>query len=577
MTWGDPISMNVLGLSYMYHDSAAVLVRDGRVAAAAEEERFSRLRHCLDFPSRAVEWCLADAGLGAEALDAVAFYEKPYLKFERVLRTHLAMWPRSWPSFRRFLPMWLGYKLPVARTIRERLGRDVPVMFIDHHTAHAASAFLPSPFERAMIVTLDGTGEWSTLCRGTGEGEALTLTDEARFPHSYGLLYSAVTAHLGFEVNEGEGKVMGLAAHGRPDLLKELRTVADVRGDGSLRLDLDYFAFHHDLVMTNERFRALLGPARAPGAPVTDAHKSLAASLQALLEDAAQRMVRDLHARTGLTDLCLAGGVALNCAMNAGLLEHTPVKRLFIQPAAGDSGAALGAALYASGRLAGGSRRWRMEHAFLGPEYDEKAIESALVAAGASFRRFEPEALVEEVSGRLAAGQVLGWFQGRMEWGPRALGHRSILADPRDPDMQRRVNSKVKRRESFRPFAPAMPLEDAGRWFEKVHESPFMTLALPVRPERRAEIPSVVHVDGTARLQTVRPGSDPYFHSLLRSFGRRTGVPVLLNTSFNGRREPIVCSPDDAVACHRSCGLDALAIGPFLAEKLGEEHEPTRL
>ncbi len=565
----------MLGLSYMYHDSAAVLVRDGIVAAAAEEERFSRLRHCLDFPSRAVEWCLADAAIEACDIDAAAFYEKPYLKFERVLRTHLAMWPRSWPSFKRFLPMWLNYKLPAARTIRERLGRDLPVMFIDHHTAHAASAFLPSPFERAMIVTLDGTGEWSTLCRGAGEGENLILSDETRFPHSYGLLYSAVTAHLGFEVNEGEGKVMGLAAHGRPELLDRLRAVADVRADGSLSLDLDYFAFHHELVMTNHRFAELLGPARAPGASVTDAHKALAASLQALLEDAVQRLVRDLHARTGLTDLCLAGGVALNCAMNAALLEHTPVKRIFIQPAAGDSGAALGAALYASGRLAGGARRWRMEHAFLGPEYAQASIESALRAAGARYRRLEPEALVEEVSGRLAAGQVVGWFQGRLEWGPRALGHRSILADPRDAGMRERVNSKVKRRESFRPFAPAMPWEDASRWFERVHESPFMTLALPVRPERRAEIPAVVHADGTARLQTVRRESDPLFHRLLRSFGRRTGVPVLLNTSFNGRREPIVCSPEDALACHRRCGLDALAIGPFLAEKLEEdEHEP---
>ncbi len=559
----------------MYHDSAACLVRDGLVVAAAEEERFSRLRHCLDFPSRAVEWCLADAGLDAAALDAVAFYEKPYLKFERVLRTHLAVWPRSWPSFKRFLPMWLAYKLPVARTIRARLGRDVPVLFVDHHVAHAASAFLPSPFERAMILTIDGTGEWSTLCRGTGEGEEIKLSEEGRFPHSYGLLYSAVTAHLGFEVNEGEGRVMGLAAHGRPELLERLRRVVDVRADGSLRLDLDYFSFHHDLVMTNPLFAALLGPPRAPGAPVTDAHKALAASLQALLEDAAQRLVRDLHARTGLTDLCLAGGVALNCAMNAGLLEHTPVKRIFVQPAAGDSGAALGAGLYASGRLAGGSRRWRMDHAYLGPEYGEERMESVLRAAGARYRRLSPEALVEEISGRLAAGQVVGWFQGRMEWGPRALGNRSILADPRDPLMQERVNSKVKRRESFRPFAPAMPLEDAERWFQTVHESPYMTLALPVRPERRADIPSVVHTDGTARLQTVRREAAPLFHALLRSFGRRTGVPVLLNTSFNGRREPIVCTPEDAWSCHRRCGLDALALGPFLVEKAEEAYETT--
>lgn len=556
----------------MYHDSAACLVRDGAVAAAAEEERFSRLRHCLDFPSRAVEWCLADAGLSSSSLDAVAFYEKPYLKFERVLRTHLAVWPRSWPSFRRFLPIWLKHKLPVAQTIRARLGRDVPVFFVDHHAAHAASAFLPSPFERAMIVTIDGTGEWSTLCRGSGEGKNFELSEDVRFPHSYGLLYSAVTAHLGFEVNGGEGSVMGLAAHGRPDLLERLRRVVDVRDDGSLRLDLDFFSFHHDLVMTNERFAGLLGPARTPGAAVSDAHKALAASLQALLEDGVQRLVRDLHARTGLTDLCLAGGVALNCAMNASLLERTPVKRIFVQPAAGDSGAALGAALYAHVRE-GGDRNWRMDHAFLGPSYGDDAIESVLRAAGARYRRLAPDELVEEVSRRLADGRVVGWFQGRLEWGPRALGHRSILADPRDQGMRERVNSKVKRRESFRPFAPAVPWEDADRWFEHPHESPYMALALPVRPERRAEIPSVVHADGTARVQTVRREIDPLFHALLRAFGRRTGVPALLNTSFNGRREPIVCTPEDAWACHRRCGLDALAIGPFLAEKAEADHE----
>lgn len=555
----------------MYHDSAACLLRDGLVAAAAEEERFSRLRHCLDFPSRAVEWCLEDAGLSAGSLDAVAFYEKPYLKFERVLRTHLAVWPRSWKSFRRFLPMWLKHKLPVAQTVRARLGRDVPVLFVDHHAAHAASAFLPSPFERAMILTIDGTGEWSTVVRGSGEGSRMTLDDEIRFPHSYGLLYSAVTAHLGFEVNSGEGSVMGLAAHGRPDLLERLRRIVDVRGDGSLRLDLDYFSFHHDLVMTNERFADLFGPPRNPGSAVGDAHKALAASLQALLEDGVQRMARDLHARTGLTDLCLAGGVALNCAMNASLLERTPVRRVFVQPAAGDSGAALGAALYVHAR-GGGARSWRMEHAYLGPAYADDAVEAVLSEAGARYRRLGPAELIEEAARRLAGGEIVGWFQGRLEWGPRALGHRSILADPRDAAMRERVNAKVKRRELFRPFAPALPWEDAERWFERPHESPFMSLALPVRPERRAEIAAVVHADGTARLQTVREEIEPQFHALLRAFGRRTGVPALLNTSFNGRREPIVCSPRDAWACHRRLGLDALAIGPFIAEKAEEHH-----
>ena len=433
--------MNVLGLSYMYHDSAAVLVRDGLVAAAAEEERFTRLRHCLDFPARAIEWCLADAGLRAAELDAVAFYEKPYLKFERVLRTHLAVWPRSWPSFRRFLPMWLNYKLPAARTIRERLGHEVPVLFIDHHTAHAASAFLPSPFERAMIVTMDGTGEWSTLCRGTGEGESLVLSDEVRFPHSYGLLYSAVTAHLGFEVNEGEGKVMGLAAHGRPELLARLRRVARVGEDGGLRLDLDYFAFHHDLVMTNDRFAGLFGPPRTPGAPVGDAHIALASSLQALLEDAAQRLVRDLHARTGLTDLCLAGGVALNCAMNAGILEHTPVKRLFLSPPpAFERGAGRGSTRPAVSR---GLGRWRMEQAFWGrnstrpPSSPPCAPQCALPALS--------QRLVEEVARRLAEARCWAGFRGA--WvGPR-LGHRRYWP-LRDPGMR---SGSIRRSSAANP------------------------------------------------------------------------------------------------------------------------------
>ncbi|MCB9662608.1 MAG: carbamoyltransferase [Alphaproteobacteria bacterium] len=554
-------------MSYMYHDSAACLVRDGEVVAAAAEERFLRIKHTVDFPVRALEYVLAEGGIGVDDLDAIVFYEKPFLKFERILKSHLMVWPRSYASFRRFLPMWLNYKLRVPQIIRQQTGYQGKIYFSDHHYAHAASAFLPSGFDKAIVLTMDGTGEWSTLAMGVAEGTRIRLDRDVRFPHSIGLLYSSVTAHLGFKVNGGEGKVMGLASYGEPRFADQLRKVFRVFDDGSFQLDLDHFSFHYDLVMTNERFAALTIPPRTPESELRQEHKDLAASLQLVVEEAILQLVKHAHATYGLTDLCIAGGVGLNCVANGRILRDTPIERIFVQPASGDDGGALGSALHVYSALLGGTERPRMEHAYLGPSYDDAAIEALLAEVGADYVRLDDEELVDHVAGLIERGLVVGWFQGRMEYGPRALGNRSILADPRDPGMKDRLNARVKFRESFRPFAPAVPLDDAGTYFDTTHPSPFMLLAVPVKPEAQAILPSITHVDGTARLQTVTPTSNPRFHDLLQAFGRRTGVPVLLNTSFNLRGEPIVCTPQEAWACYARTGMDALVLGRYVITK----------
>ncbi|MFA5139144.1 MAG: carbamoyltransferase [Elusimicrobiota bacterium] len=559
--------VRILGLSYMYHDSSACLVSDGEAVAAAAEERFIRMKHSVDFPIRAIRYCLSEGRLSAGDLDAVVFYEKPYLKFERILKSHLMTFPRSYASFRRFLPMWLNYKLCVPQIIRKQTGYTGRVFFTDHHYAHAASAFLPSPFERAMILTMDGTGEWSTLAMGLGEGTRVRLDKDIRFPHSLGLLYSAVTAHLGFKVNGGEGTVMGLAAYGKPRFRRQFEEVLRVRDDGSFRLNLDCFSFHYDLVMTNPRFSALFCPPRTPGSEIRPEHEDLAASLQAAVEDVVLRLVRHAHRIYGLDALCLAGGVALNCVANGLILERTPIKRIFIQPAAGDDGGSLGAALYLYTQLLGGTERKPMRTASLGPSYGADEIEAALRERGLRYERLPEDALLTRTAQLLSEGRIVGWFQGRMEFGPRALGNRSILADPRDPRMKDTLNARVKHREPFRPFAPAVCEESAQDYFVARHESPFMLLSVPVREEKRSVLPGVTHVDGSARLQTVGKAQDPLFFGLLKAFERRTGVPVLLNTSFNVRGEPIVCTPRDACACFLRTEMDALAIGPFLARK----------
>jgi carbamoyltransferase len=565
----------ILGLSAYYHDSAAALVRDGRVVAAAQEERFSRKKHDASFPARAVAYCLRAAGLGADDLDFVVFYDKPLAKFERLLETYLAFVPRGWRNFRRALPAWLKDKLPLRRTLRRALGPrcTAPLLFLEHHESHAASAFFPSPFDEAAVLTLDGVGEWATAVRGVGVGNRLRLTDELRFPHSLGLLYSAFTAYCGFKVNGGEYKLMGLAPYGRPVYLDAiLRHLIDLKPDGSFWLDQRYFNYCQGLTMTGRAFHRLFGgPPRRPETELTRRHMDLAASVQAVTEEVVLRLGRDLHRQTGMRHLVLAGGVALNCVANGRLLREGPFDDIWAQPAAGDAGGALGAALFVWHQLLGKPRHSygqdKQQGSFLGPAFDDTAIAHFLDNTGAPYRRYDEEELAGRVAELLAAGQVIGWFQGRMEFGPRALGNRSILADPRPEGMQALLNEKIKNRETFRPFAPAVLREEAHRWFDVPPgwESPYMLFVAPVRQGRR--IPAVTHVDGSARVQTVDEERNPRFYGLLRAFHERTGCPMLVNTSFNVRGEPVVGTPTEAYRCFRATGMDALVLGNCLVSK----------
>jgi carbamoyltransferase len=586
----------ILGISAFYHDSAAALVVDGRVVAAAQEERFTRRKHDPDFPQRAVEYCLRAGNLKPEQLDYVVFYEKPLRKFERLLETYFAFAPRGFRSFSMALPVWLKDKLHLGRTIRKGAGVSgrTPLLFTDHHESHAASAFFPSPFESAAILTLDGVGEWSTTTLGSGTGNRIALTDHLAFPHSLGLLYSAFTYYCGFKVNSGEYKLMGLAPYGRPiyqDAIYE--HLIDLKADGSFWLNMDYFNYCQGLTMTGARFEALFGgPPRQPEADLTQRHMDLAASIQAVTEEVVLRMGRELYQRTGEKNLVLAGGVALNCVANGRLLREGPFDDIWIQPAAGDAGGALGAALYVWHQLLEQPRsvtkRDRQSGSFLGPAYTPHEIASFVTQSGIeSVRPASEDALLDYVSGLLADGKVVGWFQGRMEFGPRALGARSILGDPRSPRMQATMNLKIKFRESFRPFAPAVLQEEAARWFdlEPGQESPYMLLVAPVSrqhwcglsPEQRglmatdpdlrnrvniprSTVPAITHVDYSARIQTVDAERNPRFHGLLERFLVRTGCPVLVNTSFNVRGEPIVCTPGDAYRCFLATEMDALVL-----------------
>lgn len=592
----------ILGLSAYYHDSAAALVVDGRIVAAAQEERFSRQKHDARFPRGAVDYCLRHAGLAADALDYVAFYDKPLTKFERLLETYLAYAPAGFASFRLAMPVWLREKLFLRRMLRREIGSSRPrLVFLDHHESHAASAFFPSPFEEAAILTLDGVGEWSTTTLGRGAGNAFTLLEHLKFPHSLGLLYSAFTYHCGFKVNSGEYKLMGLAPYGRPvyqDLI--LSHLMDLKPDGSFRLDMRYFNYCQGLTMTNRRFDRLFGgEPRLPEANLEQRHMDLAASIQAVTEEVVLRLARTAHRRTGAKNLALAGGVALNCVANGRLLKEGPFERLWIQPAAGDAGGALGAALFVWHQLLQRPRSVQpgdsQQGSFLGPNYSTREIHGLLDTAGIDAEHLaNEERLVERVAGLLAEGKVIGWFQGRMEFGPRALGARSILGDPRVRDMQAKMNLKIKYRESFRPFAPVVLLERAARWFELPDgvESPYMLLVAPVRQEHRvpiaaeettlmahdpdlrkrvnvvrSNIPAVTHVDYSARLQTVDGERNPRFHRLMQAFERLTGCPILVNTSFNVRGEPIVCTPAEALACFRATEMDVLVLEDCVVSK----------
>jgi carbamoyltransferase len=560
--------VKILGISAFYHDSAAALLCDGRLVAAAHEERFTRKRHDPDIPKQAVHYCLEQAGLGIQDLDYVVFYDKPFVKFERILTTYVATFPRSQPSFAKSIPVWLKEKLWVPRVIHEQLGFDGEVLFAEHHQSHAASAFLPSPFDEAAILTCDGVGEWATTTQGIGRGNQFELLKEVRFPHSLGLLYSAFTYYLGFKVNSAEYKVMGAAPYGTPRFVDTiLRELVDLREDGSFKLNMRYFAYDYGLTMTNQRFAKLFGqPRRDSEAKMEQFHWDLAASIQKVTEEIVLRMVRDLHRRTGMRNLCMAGGVALNCVANGRIVREGPFEKLWVQPAAGDAGGALGAALFAHNAVLGKPRSFRMDHAFWGPAWAVDAIRRTLDARGAPYRSLSREQMIEETARCLDEEQaVIGWFQGRMEWGPRSLGSRSILADARNQENWKRVNLKIKFRESFRPFAPAVLAEKAGEWFDIDRESPYMLLVCQVREGR--EIPAVTHVDGSARLQTVTRDAHPEFYDLLAAFDRRSGCPVLINTSFNVRGEPIVCSPEDAYLCFMRTQMDVLVLGNQILRK----------
>ncbi|NNF58635.1 MAG: carbamoyltransferase [Rhodothermaceae bacterium] len=579
--------MTILGLSCWYHDAAACLVQDGRIVAAASEERFTRQKHDPNFPTNAVAYCLAEGGITAGDLDLVAFYDKPFLKFERLLESYLAYAPKGLPSFLKAMPLWLKKKLWIPDLIQKELGDafEGTLLFPEHHESHAASAFFPSPFERAAILTVDGVGEWATTSWGVGTGNQLDLKAEIHFPHSLGLLYSAFTYFCGFKVNSGEYKLMGLAPYGEPRYVDTIREhLIDLKPDGSFRLHTKAFEYVAGLRMTGRRFEELFGgPAREAERPLTQREMDLARSVQAVTEEAMLRMAQHLHAETGETDLCLAGGVALNCVANGRILREGPYERLWIQPAAGDAGGAVGAALVAWHTYLGNERVPQAEDAmqgsYLGPAFTEAEIQAALTAGGLDAEYIGLDHLPERVAALLAQGQTVGWFQGRMEFGPRALGHRSILADARDPAVQRRVNLQIKFRESFRPFAPSVLREQTATYFGLAAESPYMLLVAPVQGaeiggeglERLAQIesavPAVTHVDGSARVQTVGADRNPLYHRLLQAFEARTGCPVLVNTSFNVRGEPIVCTPADALRCFLNTHMDALALGPYLLLK----------
>lgn len=594
--------MHILGISAFYHDSAAALVRDGVIVAAAQEERFTRKKHDSGFPARAIDYCLAEAGIALTDVDRVVFYDKPFLKFERLLETYLAFAPRGFSSFKIAMPVWLREKLFLKDLLRKELKKYAPkfdwdekLLFSEHHLSHGASAFFPSPFEEAAVLTMDGVGEWATTSLSIGRGNQLEVIKEIHFPHSLGLLYSAFTYYTGFKVNSGEYKIMGLAPYGEPrymDLI--LKHLIDLKDDGTFRLDMSYFDYCTGLTMTNDKFHKLFGgPPRKPEQLLTQREMDLTASIQAVTEQVVLRLGRSIAKETGLKNLCLAGGVALNCVANGELLRDGSFPNLWIQPASGDAGGALGAALAGyyihlnQPRSVTGGGRDAMQGSYLGPQFEQADIEKRLLAVGARFHVLEDEALVDACAQALAEDKALGWFQGRMEFGPRALGGRSILGDARSPSMQSVLNLKVKYRESFRPFAPSVLREDVADWFELDGDSPYMLLVADVAKSRRiemtaeqqalfgieklnvprSEIPAVTHVDYSARIQTVHAETNPRYHALISQFKQKTGCPVIVNTSFNVRGEPIVGTPEDAFRCFMGTEIERLAVGNCLLLK----------
>jgi len=594
--------MNILGISAYYHDAAACLVRDGEIIAAAQEERFTRKKHDAEFPIHAIGYCLEEAGIKPHEVDHVVFYDKPFLKFERLLETYLAYAPRGFKSFATSLPVWLKDKLfqksVISKAFKDLWGKEIDwserLLFSEHHLSHAASAFFPSPFEEAAVLTMDGVGEWTTTSLAIGKGNQLSVMKEIQFPHSIGLLYSAFTYYTGFRVNSGEYKVMGLAPYGEPkyaDLIK--KHLIDIREDGSFSLDMSYFNYTTGLTMTSAKFHDLFGaPPRQPESELTQREMDLAASIQAVTEEVVIKLARGVAQETGLKNLCLAGGVALNCVANGKLLREGIFENLWIQPAAGDAGGALGAALGAYHLMLNQPRKKPqgmdgMRGSYLGPQYSQQEVAQRLTEVGAVVESLSEEEMIERTAQALADGKAVGWHQGRMEFGPRALGGRSIIADPRSPTMQKLLNLKVKYRESFRPFAPSVLREDVAEWFEIDTDSPYMLLVADVAKDKRiemtkaqealfgieklniarSEIPAVTHVDYSARIQTVHSETNPRYYKLIKRFKELTGCPVLVNTSFNVRGEPIVSTPEDAFRCFMGTELDVLVVNDVFCKK----------
>ena len=597
--------MRILGISAFYHDAAAALIDDGEIVAAAQEERFTRKKHDPDFPRHAARYCMDAAGIKPGDIDFIAFYDKPLLKFERLLETYIAFAPRGFTSFRQALPLWIKEKLfqkdLIVDAIAEGLGSDVDwrprLLFSEHHLSHAASAFFPSPFQNAAVLTMDGVGEWATTSLAVGSGNDLKVTKEILFPHSIGLLYSAFTYYTGFKVNSGEYKVMGLAPYGVPRFVDTIRdNLLDIKDDGSFRLNMDYFDYCTGLTMTNRKFDELFGgPPRSAETDLTQREMDLAASVQVITEELVIKLAKGARRDSGEKNLCLAGGVALNCVANGKLLREKVFDQIWIQPASGDAGGALGAALGAYHLFKGGARKVRsgdaMRGSYLGPSYEQSDVEKRLSSMGAKFKVMSEAETVEYCAQALANGQAVGWHQGRMEFGPRALGGRSILGDPRSPTMQKLLNLKVKYRESFRPFAPSVTREAVSDWFDIQEDSPYMLIVADVKPEHRlkmtpeqeklfgieklnvprSSIPAVTHVDYSARIQTIHKETNPRYHALLKRFGELTGCPILVNTSFNVRGEPIVCTPEDSFRCLMGTEIEVLAVENCILEKTDQD------
>lgn len=586
--------MNILGISAFYHDSAACLVRDGKIIAAAQEERFTRKKHDFNFPKNAISYCLKEGNIKPQDVDFVAFYDKPFIKFERILETYLAYAPLGIKSFIKSIPLWIKQKLFMKEFIKKELDYDGTILFTEHHESHAASAFFPSPFQEAAFLTMDGVGEWATSSYGIGKDNTVTLLAEMRFPHSLGLLYSAFTYYTGFKVNSGEYKVMGLAPYGEPKYKNLILTeLMDLKEDGSFKLNMEYFDYCVGLTMTSKKFEDLFGgPPRKPETLLTQREMDLARSIQEVTEEVMLRMARHIYHETGLQNLCLAGGVSLNCVGNGRILRESPFKNIWIQPAAGDAGGALGAALfvwyqYLENSRVADNRRDFQHGSYLGPEYKNGDIANYLQKNNIPYTELQDSEIPDKIADLIAQEKVIGWFEGRMEFGPRALGARSIIGDARSPHMQELMNLKIKFRESFRPFAPSVLKERVSDYFEMDCESPYMLLVAPVKKELcrdmtdeeqkrfgldklhvvRSTIPAITHVDYSARIQTVSRDDNPLFHDVIKKFDEKYGCPVVINTSFNVRGEPIVCTPEDAYLCFMRTNIDYLIMGNFLLDK----------